>query len=138
MDAWLPKFSSDKSGLSLIVIRSKKGEELIQKAIKKGVVKLQPISVSDVMQSQHILMTVRRVVARRFALNYSSKEFSSTGMLPQRPELTPSFLDLLDAYHLIFVNKFCRNNSMLMQLIIDFHVKLWDFARSVKKKATKV
>ena len=138
MDAWLPKFSTDKTGLSLIVIRSKKGEKFIQKAIEKEVVKLQPVSIGDVLRSQNILMTIRRVVARRYALNYIFKGFFSDSKLLQRSELTPSFLDLLNARHLILANKLCRNNSKLSHLIINFHVKLWEFARSIKEKVTRI
>jgi coenzyme F420 hydrogenase subunit beta len=138
MDAWLPKFSSDKKGSSLIVIRSKKGEEFVQKAINEGVVKLEPIPIGDVLRSQHISMAIRSVAARRVAMKYRSGESYIHNLLPQIPELTPSFLDLLDAYHLIFINKLCSNNSKLLQLIIEFHVRLWDFARSVKEKMIKM
>ena len=138
MDAWLPKFSSDKKGSSLIVIRSKKGEEFVQKAINEGVVKLEPISIEDVLRSQHIPLAIRSVAARRVAMKYRSGESYIPNLLPQSPELTPSFLDLLDAYHLIFINKLCSNNSKLLQLIIEFHVRLWDFARSIKEKMIKM
>jgi hypothetical protein len=83
-------------------------------------------------------MAIRSVAARRVAMKYRSGESYIHNLLPQSPELTPSFLDLLDAYHLIFINKLCSNNSKLLQLIIEFHVRLWDFARSVKEKMIKM
>lgn len=133
MDAWLPEFASDKTGVSLIAVRSKKGEDFISKAINKGIVQLQPASITDVMKSQSFQTTVRKVAARRYALNYNLEKSTAFQGLTH-PHF---FLDVLDAFHLILINVFCRNNRRLLHPIIEFHVRLWDFARSAKRTLSK-
>jgi coenzyme F420 hydrogenase subunit beta len=137
MDAWLPEFSSDKIGSSILVTRSRKGETFIIDAIEKGVINVQPISVKDVERSQQILKTIRRVTARRYVMKHIFKEFSDSDEKPEKLALVPSIFDLLGAFHLISINRLCRNDSKLMRFIIECHVKLWDSARSIKKKLTK-
>jgi len=61
MDAWLPEFSSDKTGVSLVVVRSKKGEEFVSKAAERGIIKLQPIPAEAILRSQQISKITRRV-----------------------------------------------------------------------------
>jgi coenzyme F420 hydrogenase subunit beta len=137
MDAWLPVFSSDKIGLSLVVTRSKKGDEFVSKAIENGVVKLQPIPIGDVLKSQNVPAIIHKVVARRHVMKYNSKEFSTSSALPERLLQTQSIIDKLDAFHLISTNKLCKKDSKLLYLIVECHVKLWDLARSAKKKISK-
>lgn len=133
MDAWLPKFSSDKIGTSLILTRTKKGEEFIAKAIEQKVVKLQKASLEDVLKSQRAQHSALRAAARRKALKYPLKNtFTYQGVEPK-----PTVFDLIDIYHLIFVNKLGKNNSTLSQLIIEFHVKLWDIVRLSKRTFTR-
>jgi len=112
MDAWLPEFSSDNIGLSLIVVRSKKGDEFVSKAIEKGVVKLQPIPLVDVLRSQHMAATIRRVAARRYILKYRSNAISASAPLYRRLSPPQSIFEVLDAFHLISINKICRNNLL--------------------------
>lgn len=51
-DAWLPEFSDDKSGTSIVVSRTPKGEELLQHMVTKGIVKLNSITAAKVAESQ--------------------------------------------------------------------------------------
>jgi coenzyme F420 hydrogenase subunit beta len=133
MDAWLPKYSFDRIGTSLIVARSSKGEKLIKKAIERKVVKLKKISFNEVMESQMIENTIRRVAARRKILNW----FSIKPLKFQNIKANPSVQHFLDAFHLLIVNRISRSKSKLSKIIIEFHVKIWDLARFTKKKIAK-
>ena len=132
MDAWLPEFSSDKTGVSLVVVRSKKGEEFVSKAAERGIIKLQPIPAEAILRSQQISKITRRVAVTRFFTKYPPKEFSSVST--QRSFPTKSLSNILDALHLLFINRFYRNSSMLWQIVIECHVSLWNFALSIKRK----
>ena len=134
MDPWLPRFSSDRMGSSLVAVRSKKGEEFIAKALEKGVVKLQTISIDEVLRSQKMATTIRSAAARSYVLKYPSKN----SLMFQKTKPAPSILDLLEAFHLVSINNIYRKDSKLSQLMIDLHAKLWDFARFAKRVLTKI
>lgn len=51
-DAWLPEFSDDKSGTSIIVSRTPKGEEFLQRMAMKGIIRLENITAAKVAESQ--------------------------------------------------------------------------------------
>ena len=133
MDAWLPEFSFDKIGHSLIVVRSIKGKNFLTEAIKKDVLKLQPISIEQVLQSQVLSKTIQKVIARRLILRYPSKDpFVFKQFLP-----SSSILDLLDAFHLVLIHQICKKTSKMTLIIIEFHVGMWDFARVAKRTIIK-
>lgn len=129
MDAWLPQFSSDNIGTSLVIVRSKRGEKFLEKAMKHKVITLQATSIKSVTNAQSMVTIMRKVVARRFISQLLFKSrfpFSkSTGK--------PTFLDLLDAFYFIFMNMLCQNASKFSQLVIEYHVTFWNLARSIKK-----
>ncbi|RLJ09757.1 MAG: FeS-binding protein [Candidatus Aenigmatarchaeota archaeon] len=128
MDAWLPEFSSDKIGTSLIVVRSKKGNELIDEAVKHEIIKLQDISVEKIIESQSMKTRVRKIVARKLI----SQLLFCKALPCDRFTFKPTFLDLLDALHFTVTNKICKNN-LFSQFLIDCHVIIWDIARLIKK-----
>ena len=135
MDAWLPEFSSDKTGVSMIVIRSEKGEAFISKAIEKGIVNLQPVSIEDVLRPQQISKIIRRAAVTRFAMKYPSEKSYANA---QRSSPNQSISNILDAFHILFLSRFCKSSSKLTELIIECHVKLWDLACFAKRLLTKV
>jgi coenzyme F420 hydrogenase subunit beta len=129
MDAWLPDFSSDKIGTSLVIVRSKRGEALITKAMKHKVVELQAISIKSIMKSQSVVTTIRKVAARRFI----SQLLFKTVFPFYKSAPKPTFSDLLDAFHFIFMNMLCQIPSKFSQLVIEYHVAFWNLACSIKK-----
>jgi len=129
MDAWLPEFSSDKIGSSLIVVRSKNGADLIAKAMEKGIVELSPVPIEAVLRSQILSKTIARVAARRLALKYSSNRLSTSEILSPNP----SVFDLLEAFHLVFINRICKNPSKISDTVIEYHKNVWDLARFAKR-----
>lgn len=51
-DAWLPEYSHDKMGKSIIISKNMKGEELLKRMKTDDVIELNKISVGDVVRSQ--------------------------------------------------------------------------------------
>jgi len=53
MDAWLPEIKSrDKTGTSFMISRSTQGQELVEAAIKKGIISLQTTERESIIRSQ--------------------------------------------------------------------------------------
>lgn len=51
-DAWLPELSDDKVGTSIIVTKKPVGEEILQRMVAKGVIKLSNATATKVAESQ--------------------------------------------------------------------------------------
>jgi hypothetical protein len=112
----LPEFSSDKIGTSLVIVRSKRGQELMKKAIEHKVITVQPISFERIMVAQSIFSKARKVAAQRFL--GKKLPFSNISM----PK--PSNIDVLDAFHFTLTNQLFRGTSRFSQLIVDSHIVL--------------
>lgn len=52
MDAWLPAYSSDPQGTSIVLTRSTAADSMIREGIDRGELDLRPIPVVDVLRSQ--------------------------------------------------------------------------------------
>jgi len=135
MDAWLPEFSSNKTGYSLVVARSPKGDALISQAVKEGIVNLKRIPIEDVLRSQQMHKVIRRAVITRFALKYPPITTNPSTAQVHAP--TPSILNLIDAFHLLSINTLFKKPSKISRIIIETHVRLWNIALSIKAYSRK-
>jgi len=59
-DPWCKAIEPDDPGQSLVLVRTEKGREMLDKAIKAGYLKLQPIDASAVSRSQKGLLNRKR------------------------------------------------------------------------------
>jgi len=59
-DAWLPEFGGDRIGTSIIISRSLQGEEILQKAVLEGIIKIKLISSHKVILSQLIQLYLKK------------------------------------------------------------------------------
>lgn len=59
-DPWYRKIASDDSGLSLVLVRTELGREILQKAMKAGYVRLEQVDADTLPQSQKALLRRRR------------------------------------------------------------------------------
>lgn len=66
-DAWLPEFDDDKVGKSIIVCRSKAGEDILQRAFAEGMIELNEISGSKVVDTQPNMLPFKKVGFERRA-----------------------------------------------------------------------
>jgi coenzyme F420 hydrogenase subunit beta len=64
MDAWLPRYSKEKRGLSLIVSRSQIGQEILRDASLAGKVRLDEVSVQEIVEAQKLPLFRRRALSR--------------------------------------------------------------------------
>lgn len=66
MDAWLPRYSADSQGTSLVLTRSTEIEALIARGAAEGALALEPVSIEDVVRSQTPVVEAKRdYLARR-------------------------------------------------------------------------
>jgi len=76
MDAWLPEYSTDSAGTSIIITRSPLSENIIQNGISNHELYLKPITISSVIQSQHGLINRKRnILSHQLWLSNYFKEF---------------------------------------------------------------
>jgi coenzyme F420 hydrogenase subunit beta len=129
MDAWLKEFASDKTGISLIMVRTKKGKELVDKAVQEKIVHLVPIPVVKILNAQLIYKFVKEKAAVKYVYqlifhkNISSHDFKSSF----------NVLDLLQSFHFIMLNGLSRNYSPLSLFIIDYNVVFLHLIDYIKK-----
>jgi coenzyme F420 hydrogenase subunit beta len=65
-DAWIGEYSTDKLGTSLVITRSKKGEDLLNNALDKRVISLTPITRNKVIWSTRQVTRFKKGVQARF------------------------------------------------------------------------
>jgi len=71
MDAWLPEYSQDRKGMSLVLIRSPVIEQVINNGNSSQEIFLNPIAVERVVQSQEeVITTKRQHLAHRLYLDH--------------------------------------------------------------------
>jgi coenzyme F420 hydrogenase subunit beta len=129
MDAWLPEFSSDKIGTSLIVVRSEKGRDLLIRAMKHGIIKLERVGIEKIMAAQEMRIEARK----KSAIKLISRLLFHKTILSNKFTFKPKFLDILNALHFILTNELCENNSWFSQQLIDSHIAIWNVINSIKK-----
>ncbi len=59
-DAWLPEYRKEKTGASIIVSRTQRGQQLLNAAASAKVLNLKPLDVSRVEQSQHVNLRFKK------------------------------------------------------------------------------
>jgi len=60
MDAWLPEYSSDSRGTSIILIRSSLLTQLVHNSIQSREISMKPIPIEEVLRSQSGAITIKR------------------------------------------------------------------------------
>jgi coenzyme F420 hydrogenase subunit beta len=129
MDAWIPRFSKDKIGTSLIIVRSREGKNLIERAAEHKVVKLERMPVEKIIEAQSMEKVIRKVTSRKVIMRLLFKKYTRFN----KSTIKPAYSDLLEALHFLLINEICRNSSEFSQLLISYHVAIWNIVRSIKK-----
>lgn len=65
-DAWLPEYRKDNVGKSMIITRSEQGEDLVLRAMKRGIIELEIIGKEKVVEAQGIVF--KKIYSRKKAL----------------------------------------------------------------------
>jgi coenzyme F420 hydrogenase subunit beta len=94
MDAWLPEYTSENRGTSLVLTRSARAEQIIQeKAIATGACSLIPIPIERVIESQlGIIEQKRKLLARRL---WMAKTKAQSVPEKRVPPVRPNLLEYL-------------------------------------------
>jgi len=97
-DAWLPEVMHCKKGMSVLMSRTKVGERLLQRARDKGVIELQEIPRSKIVQSQRgALFSKKNLLGARFAisrlLGTNVPKYNVELPRPRRREYLSAFLE---------------------------------------------
>ena len=89
-DAWLPEFAGDRLGVSLVVARSERGEEVVRAAVRKGRIRVEEISAERVAASQSfgLKMKKRRVSAHLRMRRVFRRQIPSYDIELDNPVLT--------------------------------------------------
>jgi coenzyme F420-reducing hydrogenase beta subunit len=70
MDAWLPEYSSEPKGTSLVLVRSEQLQKIIVDGIASGEINLKPIPIQKIIESQTGGLVEKRInLAHRLYLN---------------------------------------------------------------------
>ena len=62
-DAWLPEFSDDRLGQSMVISRTKVGQQILERAIRQGAIELAEVEPTKMKQSQRVLLRRRKAGA---------------------------------------------------------------------------
>lgn len=111
-DAWLPEFKDDKIGRSIIISRTQKGEEILQRAKKEKVIQLNPISSKKIISSQIVMFYLKKKNLRA-CMNLFQKKISISNTLK------PDLLDYLLAF------SFWLNRILFLKLIKYIPLKIF-------------
>lgn len=127
-DAWLPELVDDKIGTSLIISRSKIGEEILQNAIAEKKIKLTKVDVDNVLKSQGLYLVKKRLKARISLL----KLFGTNIPIYDRKLLDSDFSDYFHGVLFYLLNYISSKRSLWR--IINLHSKLIIFLSMIKRK----
>lgn len=86
-DAWLPELANDSCGNSLIIARSKVGNDILNKAFKADILDLKEANVDSVLRSQSVVAVKKRVKASVNLFSSSGKKVPSINQFLPGPAL---------------------------------------------------
>ena len=128
-DAWLPEIEKDDEvGTSIIVSRSRHGEEILQQMMHKRKVVLRPISAEKVIESQGGLSGKKRDVKALFAL---SKLLCKNVPIYNQELLEPKFNSYFSAIQL-YSRVFLANRRLWK--LLDLYLALMKYGSYLKSK----
>jgi len=133
MDAWLPEMVDDKTGLSLIIVRSEKGNDLIKRAMVNGAVNLSIISPDKILQSQSMSKVAKRVVSRKQVTRLIMKLATVSNKFDSLEKTNSSLMDSISALIFVLINKFCDGRSLPSLVFMEFYLTCWSLLVSLKR-----
>lgn len=131
MDAWLPEFSTDTMGTSLIIVRTKKGAALLNSALQRNIIHLTEIPIEKIFNAQSVNELAKNKAAQKIVGNKLFYTHLRYDNFPSKPGM----FRLINAFYFILMNKLCNDSSFFTRTIIDYHVALVRIMKSVKRTA---
>lgn len=127
MDAWLPQFSREESGMSLIIARTDSAISLIERAAQSGIIHVETAHEDDVRKSQSIGPSLtRRAAMIRFVAE-------SGRLVPDYGRALPdtSAYDCLAA--IMFYLRMKISTKRRLWFAIMLYERLWRLLRAVRQ-----
>lgn len=113
-DAWLPKIlATETIGKSIVISRSRMGENLCQKAVQDGYMEIEKLEPYKVKQSGDMMRTKKKDIVVRF---YCRKLFNKTVPNYNTVFLKPGFISYLRSA-IIYFNLWVSSKKYLQRLI---------------------
>jgi coenzyme F420 hydrogenase subunit beta len=104
-DAWIGEYSKDSMGTSLVISRSKEGDELLKRALDKGVISLVPTTREKVIWSTRQITKFKKGVPARFSiLSRMGRQVPEYNMIFPKPGLI-AYLSSLYCYFRVYLGK---------------------------------
>ena len=119
-DAWLSEYKFDNVGKSMIIVRTKQGNDLIIKALSKGIIELNSISREKVIEAQGI--TFKKVFSKKKAL-------INTGAKLLQPN-TRDYLRNIDQFMAQLLGK--TSNMLLLKTYVWIIATIGKFLTKIK------
>ena len=114
-DAWLPEFSVDKIGSSIVISRNKVSEELLRRVQEENKLRLQHISRAKLIESQKTVLYFKKknLPARKRISQLQNKHLPSDNA----PLLSENANDYLIALFLIHLNDYISSFQIIHRLL---------------------
>jgi len=120
-DAWLPEYTNDPAGTSIVVVRHPRAQALIESGIEAGELSLDRITLDDVAKSQEGGIRHRRV-----GLAYRLAEAEARGLATPRKRVKPDRSHLTRRQQSVF--RLRQQLSELSHVAFQRAVHVGDFA----------
>lgn len=118
MDAWLPKYLTDKAGRSFAVSRNEVGEELLHKASSEGEIEVNYVTENDIICSQAVDVVRKQYLARNMIMRLWGRNVPI--YIHNSPSLRPQILDYFRAFLFYLFNIMSYKSAL-----IDAYLALW-------------
>jgi len=112
-DPWLPEImSTEKKGKSILIVRSKRGRELLNSAVIEGEIAVSPIDVGTVINSQRIFLHFKKInlKERIYIKRLAGKNYS----YPSCPFIVSPFNKLIAFTYLL--NNYLFSKRIIVKL----------------------
>jgi coenzyme F420 hydrogenase subunit beta len=115
-DAWLPEFRHERSGKSIIVTRTKVGEEILALAISEGIISVKPACPEEVEHSQAVPLKFKKEDFGRRLDIFKSLGKAVPSFTPKR---NPS-RSIITSFRIFFsqVNSQASSNSYVRNMLV--------------------
>ena len=121
-DAWLPELYADRIGSSVIISRTKIGEQLLQRMRERNKVELKPISVKKVVESQKSILYFKKksLAARRkiSQIRHMHTPSDNTSLL------SAHMIDYILAISFMYPNQYASSVQIIRRILKFIPLKL--------------
>jgi coenzyme F420 hydrogenase subunit beta len=117
-DAWIPELKGETKGEAVVVVRTKKGEEILDSALSAGVITLKPIRCQIVKNSQAVPLKFKKndIGVRLAMVESSGQKTPNFNSIPCSSS-SPSIFSFVRSLF-VFFNVQMSENKILEKLLI--------------------